>query len=145
MPLSFSDKQRIEKQFDYFCKKLMKNEKKDIDKHNAYVASNEKLFSNLNIQELNQLYSFDNYEITKEKISILGQEIEIVNNQLYDAIQALSEVKQKIILLSYWLEMTDKEIAQVLNIVRRTVCYLRQSTLKRIKQHMENNKSGTSK
>ena len=41
-----------------------------------------------------------------------------------------------VILLSYFLDMSDAEIANVLNMVRRSVAYRRTSTLKLLKNLM---------
>ena len=45
--------------------------------------------------------------------------------------------KKNAILLSYFLDMSDAEIANVLNMVRRSVAYRRTSTLKLLKELME--------
>lgn len=44
--------------------------------------------------------------------------------------------KRGTILLSYFLDMSDAEIANVLNMVRRSVAYRRTSTLKLLKNLM---------
>ena len=44
--------------------------------------------------------------------------------------------RRDIILLSYFLDMSDAEIANVLNMVRRSVAYRRTSTLKLLKNLM---------
>jgi DNA-directed RNA polymerase specialized sigma24 family protein len=49
----------------------------------------------------------------------------------------LSDEKRDIVLLSYLLDMTDQEIANKLNIVRRTVQYKRTNSLKEMKRRME--------
>ena len=53
---------------------------------------------------------------------------------LAKAINALPKDKQDIILLFYFLEMSDYEIAGKLNQLRRTVTYRRTSTLKLLKE-----------
>lgn len=137
MGLSPSDKSRIEKQFDHFCKMVLKNEKKDICKHNKYLLMNEKTFSELTFDEFNQMYSVDKYLGFCFKITVSGFQINIEDERLFDAIRELPEKSRDIILLSYWLDMTDKEISNTLNLVRRTVCYLRANALKQIKQYLE--------
>ena len=137
MKLSPSDKQRIEKQFDHFCKVVLKNEKKDICKHNKYLLVNEKAFSELTYDELNQLYSLDDYSDICFRIIVLGFEISIEDERLFKAIKALPEKRKTIILLSYWLGMTDKEISRTLKLVRRTVSYMRINALKQLKQYLE--------
>ena len=54
-----------------------------------------------------------------------------------DALSALPASKRDIVLLAYFLDMTDQEIADKLNLVRSTVQYRRASSLKEMKQRME--------
>ena len=58
------------------------------------------------------------------------------NSSLAEAISALPVDRRDIILLSYFLDMSDAEIANVLNMVRRSVAYRRTSTLKLLKNLM---------
>jgi len=138
--LSSSYKQMIEKQFDCYCKKVIKNEMKNISKHNKYLQENEKVFSELTNEELNQLFSTDNYNLIDTKLFIEGEYIEINNELLFKAISKLPTLFQNILMLSYWFEMSDKDIAKNLNLVRRTVNYMRLSSLKKIKKFMGENK-----
>ena len=62
--------------------------------------------------------------------------LHIDNDELAGAIAALPAQKRDIILLSYFLDMSDAEIANVLNMVRRSVAYRRTSTLKLLKNLM---------
>lgn len=63
--------------------------------------------------------------------------ITIKDAKLASVLSALPNKKREIVLLSFFLEMTDKEIADKLNMVRSTVQYRRAITLKEIKQRME--------
>ena len=60
----------------------------------------------------------------------------IDDETLAEAISALPVDRRDIILLSYFLDMSDAEIANVLNMVRRSVAYRRTSTLKLLKNLM---------
>src|SRR5699024_1872723 len=53
------------------------------------------------------------------------------------ALETLSERKRNIVLLSYFLDMSDEEIGQLLNVVRTTVFRHRKAALAKIKQYME--------
>ena len=48
-----------------------------------------------------------------------------------------TERKRDIILLSYFLDMSDAEIGELLNVVRTTVFRHRKSALAKIKQYLE--------
>lgn len=54
----------------------------------------------------------------------------------------LSEKKRDIILLAYFLDMTDQEIADKLDMVRYTVQRRRAKSLKELKKELEVNNSG---
>ena len=59
------------------------------------------------------------------------------NEKLAEALSALPESKRDIVLLAYFLDMSDQEIADKLNVVRRTVQYRRASSLKEMKKRLE--------
>ena len=61
----------------------------------------------------------------------------IDNERVRQALNALPERKRDIILLSYFLDMSDAEIAELLNVVRTTVFRHRKSALAKIKQYLE--------
>jgi DNA-directed RNA polymerase specialized sigma24 family protein len=128
---------RLEKQFDHFCKKIIINELRDIQKHNDYLLQNEKPLNDLSIEENTELSFIDKYDCFNEKIEVAGFLIDIEDELLYKAISMLSENKRKVILLSYWLDMSDKDISSYLNLVRRTVNYMRSSSLRELKKIME--------
>ncbi|MDR2571941.1 MAG: hypothetical protein LBD23_16815, partial [Oscillospiraceae bacterium] len=54
-----------------------------------------------------------------------------------EALRSLPERKRDIILLSYFLELSDGEIGKKLNLIRSTVQYQRTSTLRELKKMME--------
>ncbi len=53
-----------------------------------------------------------------------------------DALAQLPEGKRDVILLSYFLEMTDREISEKLNIVHQTVSKRRLVTLKELREYL---------
>ena len=61
----------------------------------------------------------------------------VKNELLGEALQALPEKKRDIILLSYFLEMSDEEIGELLNVVRSTIFRHRKTALEKIKLYME--------
>ena len=54
----------------------------------------------------------------------------------------LPDEKRDILLLSYFLDMTDREIADKLNMVRYTIQRKRVKSLKEMKQRLEVNEDG---
>ena len=56
-----------------------------------------------------------------------------------EAIRSLPEEKQKAVLMYYFEDMSDMEIARVLNIPRSTVQYRRKSSFRPLKKYLEEN------
>lgn len=53
------------------------------------------------------------------------------------ALEKLDANQRDIVLLAYFLDMTDREIAEYLKLVRRTVTYRRGAILKQLKKILE--------
>ena len=70
---------------------------------------------------------------------INGFDVIIRNELLAEAVTSLPERKRNIILMSYFLDMSDYEIAELLNLVRSTVTYHREDALEKLKRFMEEN------
>lgn len=137
MSVSPSDKRRIEMQFDHFCKTVICNEMRNIKKHNSYLLRNEKTFSELTEEEYSELSSIDEYKCFNHLIRAAGYLLEIEDERLFEALCRLPEHKRDILIFSYWMGMNDKDISEELNIVRRTVNYLRRSSMQQIKKYLE--------
>lgn len=69
--------------------------------------------------------------------NVLGMEVQISDDQLSKALKCLPERKRNIILLSYFMDMSDAEIGELMNVVRSTVYRHRTSTLEEIRKMME--------
>ena len=94
MEFSSSDMQRIEKQFDHFCKIVIVGKKKDIYKHDLYILRHEKSFSELTFKESNRLYATDKYNCFGAEIIAAGFLFEIENELLFAALNSLPENKK---------------------------------------------------
>jgi len=86
---------------------------------------------------MSQLYVVDEYPSDQTQFSVQGYSIAVKNTRLADALAALPEDKREIVLLSYFFDMTDQEIADSMNLVRSTVQYKRTSSLTEMKKRME--------
>ena len=115
------DEKTVMHQFDRKCKLALKGEIVDYERHLAYLRKHEILFSELSEQEMESLSIFDEYELEKSYFRAGGYDVEVKNALLAEALTALTERKRDIILLSYFMEMNDADIARKLNLVRSTV------------------------
>ena len=123
--------------FDCYCKKILKNEACNIQKEYANRRNKEISFDELSAKELESLSATDEYFAEEYIFSVLDGKISVKNEQLAKALQALPERKRDSVLLSYFLDMTDREIAEKMNMVRKTVQYQRTSSLKQLRKRLE--------
>ncbi len=133
------DEKTVMHQFDRKCKLALKGEIVDYERHLAYLRKHETLFSELSEQEMESLSIFDEYELEKSYFRAGGYDVEVKNALLAEALTALTERKRDIILLSYFVEMNDADIARKLNLVRSTVHEHRTRSLEILKIMLEEN------
>ena len=93
----------------------------------------------LSLQEEEQLFTIDRYfadeEADDKSFFVAG--MEITPKLLADAIHALPEEKRDAVLLYYFFDMSDPEIAKLLNLSRSTVQYRRTSSFELLKRYLE--------
>lgn len=124
--------------FDCYCKRLLRNEMRDYYKEIRRRRKHEVSFSELTAKELEQLSACDTYFADSQYIfNVLGNDILVHDETIAEALNSLPENKRDIILLSYFLDMSDGEIGEQLNMVRSTVQYRRTIILRELKKFME--------
>ena len=146
MEQSSSEKQsRIRKQFDSFCKTLLKNEMIDYERERSYRLKHEVSFSELTLEELSRMTNTDEYIVESEVFRVLDYDVEVKDELIGEALKYLPEKKRNVILLSFFMDMTDTEIAKHMNLVRSTIHHHRVSSLQALKKIMEGIKNGENK
>lgn len=131
-----SHEEHIRHTFDAFCKKVLRNEARDYLDELARQRNREISFSDLPVEVMEQLSVCDDYFADDRTFDVLGNTVQIASDELAEAIAALPKQKRDIILLSYFLDMPDGEIAKALNMVRSSVAYRRSATLKLLRELM---------
>lgn len=124
--------------FNGFCKKVLKNEAIDAIRENRTRSKREVTFSDLSPQEENQLYTCDQYFVNDEaekSFFVAGKEI--TAKQFADALHSLPEEKRQAVLLHYFFDMTDVEIAEMMKIPRSPVQFRRTSSFELLKRFLE--------
>ena len=127
-----SYEQRIQNQFGAFCVKVLKNEARYIQRELASLQSQEKSLDELTTSELEQTAVWDKHFMSEHVFEVLGLPVVVTG----DLLAQLPEGKRDVILLSYFLEMTDREISEKLNIVHQTVSKRRLVTLKELREYL---------
>ncbi|MBQ8836852.1 MAG: sigma-70 family RNA polymerase sigma factor [Clostridia bacterium] len=137
MNFASSKKETVRHQFDAYCKKILREEKIDFQRNYNARMKKETLFSEMQQAQIDNLRTLDKYPSDMTLFRVKDIEISVSDSLLADALGSLSSKSRDIILLSYFLELSDTEIAKMLKIVRRTVQYRRISSLNKMKKHME--------
>ena len=103
MKKSSSEQQsRIRKQFDSFCKTLLKNEMIDYERERNYRLKYEISFSELTQKELRQLEIMDDYIVESEMFHVFDYDIEVKDELIGEALKSLPEKKRNVIFLLYF-------------------------------------------
>ena len=131
----------IRHQFDSFAKMVLRGEVSNYEKELARRAQREKTFSELSEQELNELKVFDKYPSDFFNFSVLDFDVAVENPDIGAALEALPDKKRDIVLLSYFLDMSDTEIARRLNLANSTIHFHKERSLKMLKKLLEEGKA----
>ena len=108
----------------------------------GFSAPNRLSLSELSEEQERQMYVLDEYPFEQTHFHVQGYDVAIENEDLANALTVLPDDKRDIVLLAYFLDMTDQEIADKLDMVRRTVQYKRAQSLKELKKEMEVTEDG---
>ncbi|HBC99322.1 MAG TPA: DNA-binding protein [Lachnoclostridium sp.] len=127
----------IENQFDYIGKRAMEDERKDYQRYISRLSKHEISFSDMGDYLVSQFSTVDNYATDFHTFTLNGSTIGVENDLLSEALKSLTEKKREIILLYYFMDMNDTEIAEILKLNRSTVYRHRTSGLAFIKEFME--------
>ena len=132
-----SYEQRVQNQFGGFCTRVLKNEANRI--HNEYARQREleKSLDAVTPEELEQIAVMDQYFQDDHVFEVLGKQVVVTGDLLADAIAKLPDRKRDIILLTYFLGLTDREISKYLNIVHQTVSKNLIRILKELREILE--------
>ena len=136
------DELTVMHQFDRLCQLALDGEAADYHRHMEYRRNHEVNFSDMTETELNSISVMDEYDLDHSHFQVLGYDIEVKDTLLVEALQALTEKKRNVVLLSYFLEMSDAEIARVMKLVHSTIREHRIRSLELLKKLMEENMDG---
>ncbi|MDO4556037.1 MAG: sigma factor-like helix-turn-helix DNA-binding protein [Lachnospiraceae bacterium] len=127
----------VRHQYDRICRLALEGEVVDYQRHLAYRQKYEVLLSELPVKELSKLFTMDEYDLETSRFQVLGYDIEVKDSLIAEALRSLTEKKRNVILLSYFMDMSDAEIAREMNLVRSTIHEHRKRSLELLKNIME--------
>lgn len=111
----------IENQFDYICKRAMDDERKDYMKALSRQSKRETLFSDMGDYLISQFATVDSYSSDFHIFTLNDSTVGVESDLLSEALRNLTDKKREIILLYYFMDMNDTEIADLLKLNRSTV------------------------
>ena len=124
-------------EFNAYCKRALRNELIDACRERKRRQLREVIFSDLTPQEERQLYTVDKYFQDGNEEAFCAGGLKITAKLLAEALHALPDEKRQAVLLYYFFNMTDVEIAEAMKIPRSTVQYRRTSSFELLKRYLE--------
>lgn len=126
----------MEQTFDSFCKKVIRNAAIDIHREISRQRERELSLSDLSESELESLSVTDTYNIYSMHYDVLGETVTIRDPDLGEALQYIQPQLRNIVLMRYFLDMSNTEIANKLNISNSTVAYRMDAALKQLREQI---------
>ena len=134
---SFRNKITVMHQYDRLCKMALNSEVINYKKHVAYRQKWEVMLSELSAKELSRLFTMDKYDLEIYRFQVLDYDIEVTDTLIAEALHTLTEKKRNVVLLSYFMDMSDADIARKMNLVRSTISEHRKRSLELMRKIME--------
>ena len=129
--------------FDAFCKKAIRNlavDAKRIYWKKTMTTSNEELLATYVKSIMTEdTYALNNYE---KIYYVNGLKVVVTNETVGEALKFIMPNKRAVLLLSFFMDYRDSEIARTLRITNSTVAYRKKQALKQLKVLLEGKKYG---
>ena len=129
----------VQCQFDCKLKRVVKNIVRNYRKELRRRRNKEISFCELPEIVVEKLAVWDEYESDYTAFDVCGIEIRVLDDELADALKSLSERERAIILMYFFLGMSDTEIGEKLNINRTTSFRSRKNSLEEIRKKLKEN------
>lgn len=126
-----------EQTFDSYIATIIRNEAKDAKKEIAKRAEREIALSQLMGVELAQIAETDHYNLESMTFSVDGDTVTVHDMLLGQAIASLPPQRREVILMSYFLNKNDPQIAKALHLGEDAVFFHRNSTLQLLRKILE--------
>ena len=124
-------------EFNAYCKNVLRNELIDATRESKTRQKHEVSFSDLSPHEEKQLYTVDTYDLDGEGEAFCINGKRITTKLLAEALRTLPHEKRQAVLLYYFFDKSDVEIAEELGVPRSTIQYRRTSSFEMLKKYLE--------
>lgn len=123
--------------FDCYCKKIIKNEARNIYKEIKCKKEREISLDQITTKDIDKISILPEYRFEEFCVRCKEEIIRINNEDIMENIANLPDKQRSIIIFSYCFDMSDREIAEELNLVRRTVSRYRNKALMNLRKSLE--------
>lgn len=136
MKLNRREKEIVRRKFCAYCIKVLHGEALNYLAELERQRKREVNFSELLQKDLDALYCCDDYDMA-DHFTVMGKQIPVHDEWISEALKKLPAKKREIILMLYFLDMTEKEIADCLKLVQSTIHYHKDDSLRLMRKLME--------
>lgn len=136
MKLNRQEKEVVQRKFCTYCIKVLHGETLNYLEELERQRAREVMFSELLQKELDALYCCDDYDIA-DYFTVMGRQVPVRDEWISMALKKLPVKKREIILMLYFLNMTEKETADYLKLVQSTIHYHKDDSLRLLRKLME--------
>ena len=136
MKLNRQEKEIVRRKFCAYCIKVLRGEALNYLDELERQRKREVNFSEILQKDLETQYCCDDYDMA-ENFTVMGRQVPVRDEWICKALKKLPIKKREIILMLYFLDMTEKEIAACLKLVQSTVHYHKDDSLRLIQAAIE--------
>lgn len=132
-----------EQTFDSFTKMVLRNKSIDILREYRRQADRELPLDDMSQADMYRKASInDTYRLYRKAYSVHNRVVWVYDPVIGELLQHLTPQRREVILLYYFLDLNDTEIAKLLRIDNTTAKYRRNTALKWLKKMMEDTDNG---
>ena len=131
-----------ENRFDSFCRKIIRNACMD---NRKCRMKREKRFSSLEAMQVEalELERVEGAYVTYSRTyKVKGIDITITDERIGEAIQFIMPNQRAVLLLSFFKEYSDMDIARLMKISHKTVAYRKHMAMKKLRILLEGSEDG---
>lgn len=136
-----SYEKRTEIEYEALIKTALGNEKRNYNRDRTRLASTRILFSDM-VDWKPETYADESASLAyadavEMKFQVMHFSVPVRNAILYDALTQIDSASRVVVLMAYWLDMSDLEIADEIGSKRRTVNEIRRRTCRKLRIILE--------
>ena len=126
-----------ERNFDAFCKKIINNLSAYALRKSINTLKRNQTMDDSIIQEIASAQVEDDYHVYGRTFTVRGISLVVRDEEMGECLQFIPPDKRAVLLLSYFGDFSDAEVARILDISNATVSYRKKDALRRLRALME--------